>query len=312
MRVLESERIDLLKKVSIETSPILHNRVIRGDMRSVCKKISPATVDLLILDPPYNLRKMFGTTVFNKRSSSEYQLAFSVWLDAILPVLKPNATIYVCAEWRTSAIIQPILAEHLCIRNRITWEREKGRGAQTNWKNTSEDIWFCTVSDDYKFFPERVRVRRPVIAPYRDASGMPKDWHDDEDGAHRYTAPANLWTDITVPFWSMPENTEHPTQKPEKLIAKLLLASSDEEDVVLDPFLGSGTTAVVAEKLRRRWIGIELEQEYCALAQKRLDATTPGDPIQGYKDGVFWPRNSLSQQQQTPRMAENEPIPFLL
>ena len=94
----------------------------------------------------------------------------------------------------------------------------------------------------------------------------------------------------------MPENTDHPTQKPEKLIAKLVLASSKKDDFVLDPFLGSGTTTVAAKKLGRRFCGIELNHEYCCWALKRLERATSELAIQGYTDGVFWERNSLSDQ----------------
>jgi site-specific DNA-methyltransferase (adenine-specific) len=90
----------------------------------------------------------------------------------------------------------------------------------------------------------------------------------------------------------MPENTDHPTQKSEKLIAKLVLASSSPGDVVLDPFLGSGTTSVVAKKLRRRFLGIELDHEYCLLAERRLELAEDDTRIQGFDDGVFWERNS--------------------
>jgi site-specific DNA-methyltransferase (adenine-specific) len=111
---------------------------------------------------------------------------------------------------------------------------------------------------------------RSCAANYDDNFRQPKDWTEEADGAFRVTHPSNLWTDITVPFWSMPENTDHPTQKPKKLFAKLILASSRLGDVVLDPFLGSGTTSVVAKKLGRRYIGIEKEETYCLLAEKRL------------------------------------------
>ena len=83
-----------------------------------------------------------------------------------------------------------------------------------------------------------------------------QDWVEDENGKYRYTCPSNFWDDIAVPYWSMPENTAHPTQKPEKLIAKLILASSNEKDTVLDIFAGSGTTGVVAKKLNRKYIMI--------------------------------------------------------
>ncbi len=95
----------------------------------------------------------------------------------------------------------------------------------------------------------------------------------------------------------MPETTDHPTQKAEKLIAKLVLASTNLGDFVFDPFLGSGTTSVVAKKLGRRYLGIELDEEFCLLAERRLELAESRNEIQGFADGVFWERNTLSIQQ---------------
>lgn len=176
------------------------------------------------------------------------------------------------------------------MQNRITWQREKGRGAKTNWKNGMEDIWFATNSEKYTFNLNSVKIRKKVIAPYK-IDGKPKDWNESEDGNFRDTCPSNFWDDITIPFWSMPENTTHPTQKPEKLIAKLILASSNENDVILDPFVGSGTTSVVAKKLNRKYIGIEMDDYYCALTEYRLDKANDDKQIQGYKNGIFFERN---------------------
>ena len=116
----------------------------------------------------------------------------------------------------------------------------------------------------------------------------------------------------------MPENTDHPTQKPEKLIAKLILASSKRGDVVLDPFLGSGTTSVTSKKLGRQFIGIEQEEAYCLLAEKRLEVAECSPSIQGYRGGYFWERNtsmlqdainekSLSTAAQQPQLFEPQP-----
>jgi site-specific DNA-methyltransferase (adenine-specific) len=124
--------------------------------------------------------------------------------------------------------IQRVGMRYFTLRNRITWEREKGRGARANWKNAAEDIWFFTVSDEYVFNLENVKIKRKVLAPYVE-NGAPKDWEKSENGNFRLTHPSNLWTDLTVPFWSMPENTEHPTQKPEKLLAKIILASTERK-----------------------------------------------------------------------------------
>lgn len=290
------------------------DRTILGDALTVLQLLPAKSVDLLVVDPPYNLTKAYSGSTFKKRSTDEYEAWLHAWLSNVAPLLKPTGSIYVCCEWRSSGVVQRALESRFKIQNRITWEREKGRGALRNWKNCSEDIWFCTVSDDYYFDVDAVKQQRRVIAPYRDRLGMPKDWCDDGQGGFRITFPSNLWTDISVPFWSMPENTDHPTQKPEKLIAKLLLASSKPGDVVLDPFLGSGTTSVVARKLGRRYIGIEAESEYCLLAERRLELAQVDGSIQGYKDGVFWERNTLAMQKQngeaTKRAANIQPALF--
>ncbi len=209
-------------------------------------------------------------------------------------ILKEEGSIYVCSDWSTSTAIDLSLQKYFKVRNRITWEREKGRGALSNWKNASEDIWFATKSDTYYFNPDSVKLKRKVIAPYR-VDGKPKDWEETTEGNFRLTFPSNFWSDITIPYWSMPENTDHPTQKPEKLIAKLILASSKPGDFVFDPFLGSGTTAVVAKKLGRKYSGTEINREYLLGAAKRLEMAESNLSIQGYQDGVFWERNSLSE-----------------
>ncbi|MDY0258030.1 site-specific DNA-methyltransferase, partial [Gudongella oleilytica] len=192
-----------------------------------------------------------------------------------------------------SLIIGRILQEYLIVRNRITWQREKGRGAKANWKNGLEDIWFATKSNNYTFNLDAVKIRKKVIAPYR-VDGKPKDWTETENGNYRDTCPSNFWDDITIPFWSMPENTAHPTQKSEKLVAKIMLASSNPGDVVFDPFLGSGTTSVTAKKLDRHYLGIELNEQYCIWTEQRLEMADNDDYIQGYVDGVFWERNVLN------------------
>lgn len=283
------------------SATVIENRIINQEMETTTALLPDGFVDLLILDPPYNLTKQYHGYAFRQQEVETYAAWYEQMLVSLLPLLKPTATVYACSDWQTSAIIQPILSKHLLVRNRITWERDKGRGARTNWKNNSEDIWFCTVSSEYTFNVDAVKHRKRVVAPYRDSSGKPKDWHNSVDGNYRLTHPSNLWTDITVPFWSMPENTDHPTQKPEKLLAKLILASSNRTDFVLDPFLGSGTSAVVSKKLGRKFCGIERNREYCAWALKRLAMATTAE-IQGYHDGAFWERNSLrtTQERRTP------------
>ncbi len=287
---------DLLCLTGPANSETLTNRIANQDIHDAMPFLPTVFIDLLILDPPYNLTKNYNGHVFRSREAEDYIIWFDRILSSFIPLLRPSASVYICSDWQTSTLVFPVLDKYLHVRNRITWEREKGRGARANWKNNTEDIWFCTVGDDYCFNVDAVKLKRRVIAPYRLDDGKPKDWEESGDGNYRLTYPSNFWSDITIPFWSMPENTDHPTQKPEKLIAKLVLASSNPGDFVFDPFLGSGTTAVVARKLNRRFCGIELNREYCCWAVKRLRQAESDATIQGYTDGVFWERNSLSDQ----------------
>jgi len=296
----ESDRERLWPRVVTDSKNINHSiphqLTICGDYSRIVPELPVGFVDLLILDPPYNLTKSFNGRKFNRRSVEDYSSYLEEIITNLKPLLKDTASIYICGDWHTSASIFEVASRHFTVRNRITWEREKGRGAKTNWKNSSEDIWFCTVSDDYTFNVEEVKLRRKVLAPYTDENGNPKDWQATGSGNFRDTHPSNIWTDITIPFWSMPENTDHPTQKCEKLIARLILASSNPGDMVFDPFLGSGTTSVVAKKLGRQYLGVDIDEEYCLFAERRLELADENKGVQGYSDGVFWERNTLKDQ----------------
>ncbi len=267
------------------------NKIVLGDFFETIKKIKDFSVDLLIVDPPYDLAKNFHGEVFNKIGYEAYAEYTEKWINAVKPKLKSTASVYVCSDWRSSVSLGTVVEKSFILRNRITWQREKGRGAGANWKNSMEDIFFATVGEEYTFNLEAVKLRKKVLAPYKE-NGNPKDWEKTENGNFRNTCPSNFWDDISVPYWSMAENTAHPTQKPEKLVAKLVLASSNEGDLVLDPFAGSGTTAVVAKKLGRNYIGIEQNPRYCAWAEYRLERAETDKSIQGYKNGVFWARGA--------------------
>lgn len=274
----------LLRPAKLET---VTNKTICQDAFTALDLLPSASFDLLFADPPYNLSKVFDENRFQRLSLEDYEAWLDAWLSKTVRLLKPTASIYICGDWRSGAAIHQVGSRHFKLRNRITWEREKGRGANANWKNCAEDIWFFTVSDAYTFNVRDVMLKRQIIAPYTNENGEPKSWSDSEKGKFRETHPSNLWTDLSVPFWSMPENTEHPTQKPEKLLAKIILASTNEGDLILDPFLGSGTTSVVAKKLNRRYVGIELAEKFCCLAEKRLSLADSDDTIQGYTGGVL-------------------------
>ena len=286
-----------LKKLSnkVEVKDV-SGHIINQDLFDVIDFLPGNFVDLLFIDPPYNLNKKFSSLNFKEMKNDDYENWIDLWLSKLVRTLKPNASIYFCCDWKTSISAYNVLKKYFIIRNRITWEREKGRGAKDNWKNSYEDIWYCTLSDEFTFNIEAVKLKRIVRAPYKTNEGNPKDWQSENGKNFRITHPSNLWTDITIPFWSMPENTDHPTQKPEKLLAKIILASTDENDLVFDPFIGSGTTAVTAKKLNREFCGIEVDEVYASLAIKRLDSASKDNSIQGYEEGIFWERNTLLEQ----------------
>lgn len=289
---IEGLRNRLLTEKNISAESDIVNRTLNGDILKMLDFVPDNFADLIIIDPPYNLSKNFNGMKFASRSQENYDEYLSEWFPLVCKKLKSNGSLYMCGDWKCTSSLQRAIERELAVLNRITWQREKGRGAKSNWKNGMEDIWFAVKNpDDYYFDVDAVKMKRKVLAPYK-ADGKPKDWNEESDGKFRITYPSNFWDDISVPFWSMPENTDHPTQKPEKLYAKLILASSRPGDIVFDPFLGSGTASVVAKKLGRRFCGIEQNEEYCLWAEKRLLLAETDKSIQGYSDGVFWERNS--------------------
>jgi site-specific DNA-methyltransferase (adenine-specific) len=268
------------------------NKTIQGDLFEIMDYLPAEFADLIILDPPYNLSKDFSGLKFKKMADSNYLEYLESWFPKIVTFLKPSGSVYLCGDWKCTASLYTIMNKYLTVMSRITWQREKGKGSNKNWKNGMEDIWFGVKNPkDYYFNIDAVKIRRKVIAPYKQ-NGLPKDWEETQEGNFRMTHPSNFWDDITIPYWSMPENTEHPTQKPEKLIAKLILASCPEGGTVFDPFLGSGTSSVAAKKLGRNYCGIELNTEYACWAEKRLFRAEENKTIQGYAKNVFWERNS--------------------
>ena len=272
------------------------DKTINADLLEAIPLLPDGFADLIIIDPPYNLTKDFHGNKFNARSEESYDDYLASWFPLVCKKLKPSGSLYICGDWKCTSSLQRAVEKELTVLNRITWQREKGRGAASNWKNSMEDIWFAVKNPkDYYFDVESVKMKRRVIAPYKE-NGKPKDWDESEEGNFRLTYPGNFWDDISIPFWSMPENTDHPTQKPEKLYAKLVLASSRPGDIVFDPFLGSGTASVVAKKLGRHYVGIEQNEEYCLWAEKRLLRAESDKSIQGYSNGVFWERNTMAEQ----------------
>ena len=278
-----------------EITEDIKDATILGDTFEALSKLPKEHFDLIVADPPYNLLRKYHGTPFAKMDTASYEAFTRKWLELVYPLLREGGSIYVCCDWQSGMIIGRVLGEMFTLQNRITWQREKGRGAKKNWKSACEDIWYATKGEGATFNLNAVKLRRRVLAPYR-LEGEARDWMEEDGGKFRDTCPSNFWDDLTVPFWSMEENTAHPTQKPEKLVAKIILASSNEGDTMLDPFLGSGTTSVVAKKLRRHYVGIEQNPTYCAWAEERLERADEDKRIQGYDGKRFYERHALIQK----------------
>jgi len=276
--------------------PSIINKTIHWDAIEKLKKIPSNSIDLIITDPPYNLTKDYAGTKFKASTNTLYEERLELRMWELKRIAKKNASVYICCDWKSSIPVYNIMEKHFTIINRITWEREKWRWASANWKNCIEDIYFWVVDKNkYTFNLDAVKVKRKVIAPYKNEKGEAKDWISEAEWNYRMTSPSNVWTDITIPFRSMSENTTHPTQKPEKLIAKMILASSNVGDIVLDPFLWSGTTSVVAKKLGRKYIWIEKERDYTIITTHRLHLAEKNKTIQGYENWIFRERNTLQR-----------------
>lgn len=270
---MSSERNKTIKLTKEEAQEYSDPNIICGNLFDVIGDLPNDSFDLLLTDPPYNIKKDFGGFSFGRMCIDDYTRYTVEWLSAVLPKLKKTASIYICCDWRCSSEIKVAMEKlGIAILNRITWKREKGRGAKKNWKNVSEDIWFGVLDkNNYHFDLEVVKERKTVICPYRNDDGSNKDWGVDDDGnKFRLTCPPNVWTDIVVPFWSMPENTTHPTQKPEKLLERIIKASCPVGGNVLDVFAGSGSTLVAAKKLGMSFTGIEIDPYWCGIAAYRL------------------------------------------
>jgi site-specific DNA-methyltransferase (adenine-specific) len=201
----------------------------------------------------------------------EYFSWSEVWLNEANRVMRDDASIYVFQDWF-------LVAEYVLLmkkifpyfNNWITWCRNKGRSSTKNYKSSKEEILYFSKSRTPTFHEQK--KLRPVIAPYKDKEGKPKGWFIDEMGERvRWTGVGNVWH-YTPPVWSSKEERPfHPTQKPLMMLERIISASSNEGDLVLDLFSGSGTTSVAAKKLNRNFLGVEKEESFWKLACQRLE-----------------------------------------
>ncbi|MFN2160809.1 MAG: DNA-methyltransferase [Candidatus Promineifilaceae bacterium] len=236
-------------------------QILYGDALQLLSTLAPGSVDLIVADPPYNLGKRFGGEQ-TMRSFEEYLDFSRQWLGEAVRLLKPRGTLYLFMGVRFISYLYAILERDLNLRfnSWIVWHYTQGMGKKNGFSPRHDDILMFTRTDRYKFNLDNVRVPQKY---YRARNNM------------RGANPGDVWTYSHV-HYSHPNRSGHPTQKPEGLIERMVLASSDEGDLVLDPFAGSGTTLRVCQQLRRRAIGIEVNPAYVTLAGERLSRPFTG------------------------------------
>lgn len=237
-------------------------RLIVGDAILELQNIPSNSVDLVIADPPYNLGKNYQNNI-DKKTFDEYLIFSKEWLTEAKRVLKPSGTLYVFMGFRFISYLYDILERELRLHFNawIVWHYTQGMGKTKGFSPRHDDVLMFTKSPSFTFNLDDIRVPQKY---YRQRNNM------------RGANPGDVWQFSHV-HYSNPNRQDHPTQKPEGLIERMVLASSNEGDTVLDPFSGSGTTMRVCQQTNRNAIGIEINPEYVDMSKRRL-----ADPFDGF------------------------------
>ncbi|MEI7027894.1 DNA-methyltransferase [Paenibacillus sp. y28] len=235
--------------------------IYKGDALKLFKRIADHSIDLIIADPPYNLGKDYGNN-HDLVGFHEYVRFSNKWLKEAHRVLKPGGTIYVFMGVRFISYLYDILDQKLGMyfNSWITWFYTQGMGKTRGFSPRHEDILMFTKNDNFTFNLDDIRVPQKF---YRDRNNM------------RGANPGNVW-EFSHIHYSNKNRKNHPTQKPEGLVERMVLASSNPGDTILDPFAGSGTTLRVCQQLGRHSIGFELNPEYVQIMKERLAEPFPG------------------------------------
>ena len=244
----------------------LLNRVFNEDALAGIAKIPDGALDLVVTDPPYCLGKDYGNDS-DKLDPEAYLEWSKQWIDAVIPKLKPNGSLYVFLTWRYSPEIFCYLKKKLTMLNEIIWDRKVPSmgGSTRRFSSVHDTIGFFAKSRDYYFDIDSIRI--PYDAETKKARSrsifVGKKWLE---VGHN---PKDVWA-VSRLHAIHSERVEHPTQKPLEIIERMIKASCPVDGLVFDPFMGSGTTAVAAKRLSRKFIGFEINPEYCDIIQQRL------------------------------------------
>ncbi|MBC3863085.1 site-specific DNA-methyltransferase [Undibacterium jejuense] len=242
------------------------NQIFCEDALNGLARLPDASIDLLLADPPYGLGKDYGNDS-DKMESAAYLEWMAQWIDAALPKLKANGSLYIFLTWRYSPEVFVLLKQRMTMMNEIIWDRRVPSmgGSVRKYSSVHDTIGFFVKAKDYYFDLDAIRI------PY-DAATKKARSRKIFEGAKWLELgfnPKDVWS-VSRLHREHAEREEHPTQKPLEIIERMIKASCPPGGVVLDPFMGSGTTAVAAKRCGRDFVGFELNPDYCAMIEKRL------------------------------------------
>lgn len=253
----------------------LHGRLYQGDSVDWLSSLDTASVDLVFADPPYNIKKAEWDNFESQEKYIEWSLR---WISQAARVLKPTGSLYVCGFSEILADLKHPASKYFKACRWLIWHYKNKANLGNDWGRSHESIIHLRKTEAAKLNIDDVRTPygahtlkypshpQAETSAYGKGSTKRDNWVPHPKGAK----PKDVM-DIPTTCNGMGEKTQHPTQKPEELVRKFVLASSNEGDLVVDPFSGSGTTLVVAEQLGRRWMGCDLNAEYNEWAIERIE-----------------------------------------
>ncbi|TDQ98798.1 DNA-methyltransferase [Paraburkholderia silvatlantica] len=243
-------------------------RLLNRDFLTDAASLPDVSIDLIVADPPYGLGKDYGND--SDMRSGENFLAWTYeWLDLAIPKLKPTGSLYVFCTWQYAPEIFVYLKSKLTMINEIVWDRRVPSMGGTTRRFTSvhDNIGFFAVSKDYYFDLDPVRI--PYDAATKKARS--RKLFEGSKWLELGYNPKDVWS-VSRLHRQHAERVDHPTQKPLEIVERMVLASCPPGGRVLDPFMGSGTTAVACTRQQREFVGYEINESYCAIARERVSA----------------------------------------
>jgi adenine-specific DNA-methyltransferase len=258
-------------KKQMEELGTKEHRIIFGDAIDALKSIPDESIDLIFADPPYNIGKNFNGKIEKWKTEESYLEWCYEWIDLCIQKLKPNGSFYVMTATQFMPFFDLYIRNKLTILSRIVWSYDSsGVQAKNFFGSMYEPILFCVKDkNNYTFNTKDILVEAKTgakrkLIDYRKA--VPTAYNTEK-------VPGNVWEFSRVRY-RMEEYENHPTQKPISLLERIIKASSNENDIVMDPFSGTFTTCYVAKELKRKCIGIELQDEYVKIGLRRLNLAT--------------------------------------